>query len=117
MITACSALAPLRQEQAVDGITVGLEAADRPRLNTAQEFIVTLADAQGRPIDGASVYIDLTMPLMPMGTNRPVAASLGGGRYQAQAAYTMSGAWEITVVAEVGGAEHRAVFPREVPAP
>jgi nitrogen fixation protein FixH len=114
LLVACSAPAPVRQEQVVDGITIGLEAADSPKLNTAQDFLITLADAQGQPIDGASVYIDMLMPTMPMGTNRPVAADEGKGRYRAQAAYTMSGTWEITVVAEVAGAEHRAVFPRDV---
>ncbi|NJN64997.1 MAG: hypothetical protein HC882_09065 [Acidobacteria bacterium] len=56
----------LRQEQVVDGITIGLEAADNALLNTNQEFIVTLTDADGTPIEDASVYLDLTMPAMPM---------------------------------------------------
>jgi nitrogen fixation protein FixH len=93
---------------------VGLEASASPLLNASQELIVTLADEGGRPIDGADVYLDLTMPAMPMGTNRPVAEPLGEGRYRARTAYTMSGEWEITVVAEIAGAEHRALFTRSV---
>jgi hypothetical protein len=116
LLASCSIpAATTRQEQVVDGITIGLEAAESPRLNTAQNFLITLADDQGQPIDGASVYIDMLMPAMPMGTNRPVAAAEGQGRYRAQAAYTMSGEWEVTVVVEVAGVERRAIFPRAVP--
>lgn len=98
----------------VDGVVVGLETSASPPLNTSQELIVTLFDEQGQPIDGAGVYLDLTMPAMPMGTNRPVAEPLGEGRYRARTAYTMAGDWEIIVVAEIAGAEHRAVFTRTV---
>lgn len=118
LLAACSSgPATVRQEQTVDGITIGLEAPDKPKVNEAQTFTVTLADAQGKPIDGASVYLDLVMPAMPMGSNQPVATGQGNGRYQVTSAYTMGGSWEVTVVAEVAGVEHRAVFPREVPSP
>jgi hypothetical protein len=104
-----------RQEQKVDGLTIGLETPQQPKLNTAQELVITLTDAQGQPVDGASVYVDLLMVSMPMGTNRPVAAGEGKGRYRVQTAFTMSGEWDLTVVAEIGGVEHRAVFKTEVP--
>ncbi|WP_370650066.1 FixH family protein [Oscillochloris sp. ZM17-4] len=120
LLAACSAPSgppTVRQEQTVDGITIGLEAADAPKVNATQDFTITLADAKGQLIDDASVYIDLLMPAMPMGSNRPVASAAGQGRYNVQTVYTMSGTWEITVVAELDGVEHRATFPREVPEP
>lgn len=115
LLVACAAPpAPTRQEQTIDGVTITLESVDQARINTEQIFTISLADAQGRPIDGADVYLDLTMPAMPMGTNRPVADAQGEGRYRASTAYTMTGAWEITVVATIDDQEYRAVFPREV---
>jgi hypothetical protein len=117
LLVACSAPSgppTVRQEQVVDGITIGLETREKPKLNAAQDFIILLADAQGKPIDNASVYIDLLMPAMPMGSNRPVATGEGKGRYRAQGAYTMTGAWEITVFVELDGAKHSAVFKQEV---
>jgi hypothetical protein len=115
LLAACGvAPAPLREEQLVDGIVIGLEASPSPPLNTSQELLVTLADEAGRPIDGADVYLDLTMPAMPMGTNRPEAAPEGEGRYRARAAYTMAGDWEIAVFVELDGVERRAVFTRVV---
>jgi hypothetical protein len=115
LLAACGAApAPLREEQVVDGVVVGLQASASPPLNASQELIVTLADGEGRPIDDADVYLDLTMPAMPMGTNRPEAEPQGQGRYRARTAYTMAGEWEITVVVEMGGAERRARFTRTV---
>lgn len=112
-LVACSEPEVVRQEQVVDGLTIGLEAQDSPRVNASQELVVTLADAQGAPVDDASVYLDLTMPAMPMGTNAPVAEPLGAGRYRAgNVVMDMAGDWEIAVVAEVDGNERRAVFTR-----
>lgn len=115
LLVACGAApGPLREEQLVDGVVIGLEASASPPLNTSQELIVTLADEAGRPIDGADVYLDLTMPAMPMGANRPEAAPEGQGSYRARAAYTMAGEWEIAVIVEADGVERRAVFTRRV---
>lgn len=101
------------EEQTVDGLTIGLQALESPRLNRPFELSATLADAQGRPVDGASVFFELTMPAMPMGTNTPIAEGLGDGRYRAaNVVMDMTGDWEIAVVAEVGGVERRAVFTR-----
>ncbi len=114
LLTACAAPAPpVRQEQVIDGLTITLEAADSARINTAQEFLITLADTTGAPIPDAAVYLDLDMPAMPMAANRPVADNLGDGSFRAAAAYTMAGAWEIVVVAVVNDVEYRAVFTRD----
>lgn len=111
LLAACGqATAPTRLAQTVDGLTITLEATANPKLNAAEQLTVTLADAQGQPVDGADVYVDLTMPAMPMGTNRPIAEPAGQGGYRASTAYTMTGEWEVTVVASVAGKEHRAVF-------
>ena len=118
LLAACGGPAPATVQvdtQTVDGITIGLAAVESPVLNSSQELIITLADAQGQPITGASVYLDLTMLTMPMGSTRPEAVPLGQGRYSTRTAYTMTGTWEITVVAEVNGTEHRALFTRTVP--
>jgi nitrogen fixation protein FixH len=114
-LAACSsAPTTIRQEQTVDGITIVLETSAAPKLNASEELVVTLTDAQGQPIDGADVYLDLTMTTMPMGTNRPEANALGQGRYTVRTAYTMLGEWDITVVAEVMGVEHQALFKHTV---
>jgi nitrogen fixation protein FixH len=113
-LAACTATptspAAVREQQIVDGVTFTLERAADPRLNLPAQFIVTLADAQGIPIDTADVYLDLTMPADPMGSNQPIADPLGNGRYRAQSAFIMAGDWSITVVATIDNTEYRAMF-------
>ncbi|MGQ9482892.1 FixH family protein [Chloroflexus sp.] len=115
VVVACSrGAAPVRETQIVDGLTITLETPDRPRINTAVDFVVLLHDRQGNVINGAYVYLDLDMPAMPMGVTRPVASPDGEGRYWARTAYTMEGLWEITVVVEWEATTYRATFRRDV---
>ncbi|ACL26249.1 FixH family protein [Chloroflexus aggregans] len=115
VLVACSSGAvPLRETQVVDGLEITLDTPNRPRMNTAVDFIVLLRDAQGNPVDDANVYLDLDMPAMPMGVTRPVALPDGPGRYWARTAYTMEGLWEITVVVERSSMTYRAMFHRDV---
>ncbi|WP_322815547.1 FixH family protein [Chloroflexus sp.] len=115
VVVACSrGVAPVRETQIVDGLTITLETPDRPRINTAVDFVVLLHDRQGNVINDAYVYLDLDMPAMPMGVTRPVASPDGAGRYWARTAYTMEGLWEITVVVEWEATTYRATFRRDV---
>jgi nitrogen fixation protein FixH len=113
-LVSCSTATPppdiTRQQQVVDGVTITLERATDPQLNQAQRFTITLIDAQNTPIDGADVYLDLTMPADPMGTNQPIATAQGAGVYTAQSAFIMAGDWTITVITTINEVEHRAVF-------
>lgn len=114
ILAACGATsgaaAQNRQEQTVDGVTVALQTAAAPRMNDAQELVVTLTDAQGMPLEGADVYLDLDMPAMSMGTNRPILSPGVDGTYRGQTAFTMSGEWTVTVVVDTNGQERRATF-------
>jgi hypothetical protein len=105
---------PIRQLQKVDGITIGLEHPEQARLNQEVDLIVTVTDAEDRTVNNAIVTLDLTMPEMPMGQNRPIADSLGGGRYRVRAALTMVGEWTTTVIVLLDGKEYRAVFKQMV---
>lgn len=113
-ITACSSAVESRETQVVDGLSITLDTPNRPRMNTAVDFIVLINDAQGNPVNDANVYLDLDMPAMPMGVTRPVALPDGPGRYWARTAYTMEGLWEITVVVERATTTYRATFRRDV---
>nr|PZN18470.1 MAG: hypothetical protein DIU80_22880 [Chloroflexota bacterium] len=80
-------------------------------------LIVTLTEPPGNPVDGASVYLDLSMPGMTMGTNQPIADPLGDGRYRVRTVYSMEGDWLIAVHARTGGKEHVATFDLSVELP
>jgi hypothetical protein len=67
---------------------------------------LTLTDAQGRPVTGAAVTMELTMPSMSMPPNRPLVYELGNGVYASQALFTMAGEWEVhALVDQPGGSD------------
>lgn len=109
-----AAVSTIRQQQSVNGLTVTLEMAAQPILNQPQQFVITLSDERGQFVDDADVYLELEMTKHPMGSNKPIATAQGAGVYNVQAAYTMTGPWAITVVAERTGQTHRASFTAEV---
>jgi serine/threonine-protein kinase len=62
----------------------------------ANRFLVTVHDAQGRPVSDAQVQVIMTMLGMAMGSQDLVAQPAGGGRYQAVGLLSMPGGWQIT---------------------
>jgi nitrogen fixation protein FixH len=113
----CTRPATITSQQTVNGLSIALERPAQPVVLHDYELTVTLTDAQGRPVDGASVYLDLTMPAHPMGINQPIAEPLGQGRYRVRAVSSMGGDWLVTIVASIAGTEHRAVFELPVALP
>lgn len=100
----------LRARQTVNGVTITLETQREPLVNQPQWFRVTLTDRQGRPIDGADVYLDLDMNMLCLSGSQPLATQVGPGQYEARSVYQMAGEWNITVYAQIDGKEHSALF-------
>lgn len=105
------------QQQTVDDITITLERPQQAELLKDYELFVTLKDAGGSPIDGATVFVEVSMPAMPMPSQQPIADSLGGGRYRLKNAFTMEGDWKVDVHATIAGKEHIATFDQPVTLP
>lgn len=105
-----SAMQAPTQRQTVDDLTIALAAPPQPVVNQQAVFVVTLTDAAGKPVDGADVYLDLSMGTMAMGSNTPIATAEGNGRYRAQSALDMAGDWTFTVHATVNNKDYEATF-------
>src|SRR3989344_8707453 len=60
-------------------------------------FIIDVKDKDGKPVDNATVYFDLNMTAMNMGTQQGNATSQGNGRYAAAGSMTMRGPWKVTI--------------------
>lgn len=102
------------QSQTVDGVSLTLDAPATPRLLEATMLTVTLLDADHKPIEGADVYFELTMPEMPMGSNKPVASEEAPGVYSAQALFNMTGKWHATVHIDSNDQKTEALFELQV---
>ncbi|HYF62455.1 MAG TPA: FixH family protein [Herpetosiphonaceae bacterium] len=98
------------QTQTVDGLAITLIGQPEPATGKPQKWTVKLADSSGQPVKGADVYLDLIMTSMTMGQNKPLATDNGDGTYTAEGVYSMGGAWQVVVHAEVDGADRVATF-------
>ncbi|NJN17140.1 MAG: hypothetical protein HC822_13125 [Oscillochloris sp.] len=117
VLSGCTASDRLRQSQTIDGLAITLETPRTPQINSAELFAVDLRDRAGRPIENATVYLDMDMDMLCLSGAAPVAEPVGSGRYEVQSLYQMPGTWRITVTAEVESVAHEALFAVEVPAP
>ena len=91
-------------------LNVTLAMNPAPAAFSATTFDITITDEKGVAVSDANVSLDLTMPSMYMPANRPVAQSLGGGKYRATGRFTMRGGWQIAVIINRGGQSQTAIF-------
>lgn len=75
-------------------------------IHAPTRFEVDVFRPDGRPLEGARVAFDLTMPDMEMPLNRFEAPAVPGepGRYRGEGTFTMKGRWQIEAVARHQGA-------------
>jgi len=102
------------QQQTIDGITIALERPQQIAILQDFEAFVTLADASGTRINGATVYLEQDMPTMKMSSNQPLGEPLGNGQYRLKSVFTMDGAWVVVVHASIAGKEYAASFDQQV---
>jgi hypothetical protein len=117
LLASCGTPSTATEQQTVDGLSIALERPAQAELLKDYELFITIKNANGQPVDGATVFVDLAMPAMPMGSNQPIADGLGNGRYRIKSAFTMEGDWKVEVHATVGGKEYVATFDQPVALP
>lgn len=100
--------------QTVDGLTVTLTTTTHPTVAVPQAWQIMVTDAAGQPVADAEVYLDLVMPGMPMGQQKPWAIPQGNGLYTAEGAYTMDGPWQLIVHVEIDRVDHAVSFRIDV---
>jgi hypothetical protein len=101
-------------QQTVDGLTIVLERPQQIAVLQDYEFFVTLTDAAGGRVEGATVFLEQDMPAMPMGSNQPLGEPLGNGQYRLKGVFTMDGEWRLVIHASVAGKDYAASFDQQV---
>ncbi len=101
----------LQAREAAPGTAVLELYVDELVTMTRVPFRLIFRDAGGRPVSGARVSCDMTMPSMAMPENRPKVAERDGA-YTGEMIFTCAmGAWQISCVAEKDdGSRQTAVF-------
>ena len=84
--------------QTVGDLTVTLRVSPYPPAPMQQaEFSIAIVDGQDRPVAGARVSCDMSMPAMAMPPNRPQAVEQSPGLYTTPVMFTMAGDWEALI--------------------
>lgn len=87
---------------------------DPPRTGRT-DYAVTLTDAAGAPLEGATLTFVPFMPAHGHGTSQPtVVEEIGGGAYRATVFYNMVGRWELTVGVVAGTLSDELEFDQQV---
>lgn len=96
-----------RQQPSLPGAAWSMAVAEPSgtALYVPTAFEVTVRAADGRPVEGARVVFDLTMPAMEMPLNRFEAPAVPGkpGHYRGTGTFTMRGEWQIAATARRRG--------------
>lgn len=88
-------------------VNIAVETSPNPAAMGDVELIMTITDAQGNPIEGATVDVEVDHTDMTgMGMNG-AATDQGGGRYSINANFSMSGNWKLTVYVRKDGLDYQ----------
>lgn len=99
-----------------NGGAISLTTDPNPLQPGPATFIIDVKDKTGKPVDNATVFFDLNMTTMNMGTQQGNAISQGNGRYVASGKMSMRGPWRVaTKVTMPDGSVVNKVFPVSVP--
>ena len=90
------------QERRSGGVTLRFETRPSPAKVGDNTGVVSLVDAQGRPLQ-AHVTVAYTMTMPGMMVESVAAKETGSGRYEAPVKLAMAGGWSITVTVERPG--------------
>ena len=66
-------------------------------------LIISVTDAQGKPVDGAKITASVAMTSMDMGTTHPAVTERGVGQFAATVNFSMAGPWRVTVKVSTHG--------------
>jgi hypothetical protein len=88
-----------RQGDAVTDVAVTCELSPTPATVGPSTVAVTIVDASGRPVTGATVAIEANMSHPGMSPVFADAVAAGDGRYLADLELTMAGDWILSVSA------------------
>jgi nitrogen fixation protein FixH len=87
---------PFAETRQIEDLRVGLEVA--PAGLGMNEFVVTVQDAQGAPVNVQKVVLSLEMTTMDMGVSTIETQPQGDGRYVAPESWvSMVGNWNVKV--------------------
>ena len=107
LLAACSSAATPAETTSSKPVNIKVETNPTPAVMGDMEVVLTITDADGQPIEGATVDVSAKhtdMSGMDMGGT---ATDQGSGRYSINANFSMSGNWKLTVYVRKDGLDYK----------
>ena len=96
-LAACGSATPPVAATAAKTVNIKVETNPSPAVMGNMQLILTITDANGKPINGARVDASADHTSMSGMSMGGAATEQGGGRYAINANFSMSGTWKLTV--------------------
>jgi len=95
-------------------VNMKVETSPNPPMMGDIELILTLTDANGNPIEGATVDVSADHTDMTGMDMSGAATEQGGGKYAINANFSMSGNWKLKVYVRKEGLDYSEEIPLSV---
>ncbi len=103
LITACNSSKQTNTSDSSGDLSISTEFSPDPARQGDETLTITLKDASGTAVNGASVKISTTMPAMSMSGPRATAQDNGDGTYTAHLRLRYATMWQFDISATGNG--------------
>ena len=106
LLAACGST-PAPAATASRQVNIKMETDPNPAVMGDMELVLNITDANGNPIEGATVDVSADHTDMSGMNMSGLATDQGGGRYSIKANFSMSGNWKVTVYIRKDGLDYK----------
>jgi len=107
LLAACGSAATSAESTTTKQVNIKLETNPSPAMMGDMELILTITDASGNPIEGATVDVSVDHTDMTGMGMSGVATEQGGGKYSIKANFQHTGNWKLTVYVRKDGLDYK----------
>ncbi len=107
LLSACGSRATPASTTPTKPVNIKVDTNPTPAVMGDMEVIFTMTDANGNPIEGATVDVSAKHTDMSGMDMNGTATEQGGGKYAINANFNMSGKWKMTVYVRKAGLDYK----------
>lgn len=107
LLSACGGVATPADSTSSKPVNIAVSTNPNPPMMGDLELVFTITDADGNPIEGATVDVSANHTDMSGMDMSGVATEQGGGRYAIKANFSMNGNWLLTVYVRKDGLDYK----------
>lgn len=107
VLAACGSAATSAESTITKQVNIKLETNPSPAMMGDMELTLTITDASGNPIEGATVDVSVDHTDMTGMGMSGLATEQGGGKYSIKANFQHTGNWKLTVYVRKDGLDYK----------